>query len=127
MSLALDFSGVFEWAAKSLTAWEREDTQNDQGVSEGRDVDGSSREVQAMIVTETDFRSRFQAEGEHAEGTVDVHIMPPDQFFVKEIDGKQTYFDFEGYTFKVCDRIPVNATHLSYRAVRFNDAGDERY
>jgi hypothetical protein len=80
-----------------------------------------------MIVTETDFRSRFQAEGEHAEGTVDVHIMPPDQFFVKELDGKQTYFDFEGYTFKVCDRIPVNATHLSYRAVRFNDAGDQRY
>ena len=70
MSLQLDFSGVFEWAAKSLTAWEREDTQNEQGVSEGRDVEGSSREVQAMIVTETDFRSRFGLRHRIALGTM---------------------------------------------------------
>jgi hypothetical protein len=127
LSLALDFSGVFDWAAKSVNAWEREDTQNEQGVSEGIEVDGSRRDVLAMIVTESDFRNRFMAEGEHMEGTVDIHIMPPDQFYTKEADGKQTYFTFEGYTFKVADKIPVNATHLSYRAVRFNDTGNDRY
>lgn len=127
MSLALDFSSVFDWAAQSITAWEREDSQNDQGVFEGREVDDSSRSVMAMVVTESDFRNRFMAEGEHMEGTVDVHIMPPDEFYTKEADGKQTYFTFNGYTFKVADKIPVNATHLSYRAVRFNDPGNDRY
>jgi hypothetical protein len=125
--LALDFSSVFDWAAKSITAWERDISTDERGVSEGIEVEDSRREVMAMIVTESDFRNRFMAEGEHMEGTVDVHIMPPDQFYTKEADGKQTYFTFEGYTFKVADKIPVNATHLSYRAVRFNDTGNDRY
>lgn len=127
MSLALDFPDVFAWAAQDVVAWERTNSQDDRGVSEGVEVAGSRRTVAAMVVTETDFRGRFMAEGEHVEGTVDVHIMPPDSFFIKERDGKQTYFQFGQYTFKVTDIVPVNATHLSYRATRFNDAGNDRY
>ena len=127
MSLDLNFADVFDWASQPLVVWERTNSQDDQGVSEGIEVPLSHRTVQAMVVTETDFRGRFQAEGEHVEGTVDVHIYPPDAFYIKERDGKQTYFTFGQYTFKVADLVPVNATHLSYRAVRFNDAGNDRY
>jgi len=127
MSANLDFGGVFEWNSQSITVWERENSTDDRGVSEGREVDSSRRTVQAMITSEGDFRGRFMSEGEHMEGTIDIHIMPPDIFYTKELDGKQTYLIFNGYTFKIADLIPVNATHLSYRAVRFNDAGNDRY
>ncbi len=123
----LDLTGVFDWNSQSIEAWDREDFRDEKGLAQGREIDGSKRNVMAMITTETDFRMQFKAEGESADGTVDIHIMPPDQFFVKERDGKQTYFTFQGYTFKVADLIPVNATHLSYRAKRFNDTGDNRY
>lgn len=123
----LDLTGVFDWNSQPIEKWEREDYRDDRGVASGREIAGSRVTVMAMVTTETDFRQQFKAEGESAEGTLDIHIMPPDQFFVKERDGKQTYFIFEGYTFKVADLIPVNATHLSYRAIRFNDTGDNRY
>lgn len=127
MALALDFQNVFAWASQSVEAWEHESSSDDRGVSEGVEVEGSRRMVSAMITTETDFRAKFMAEGTHMDGTVDVHIMPPDVFYVQERDGKQTYFSFDGYTFKVSDLIPVNASHLSYRATRFNDTRDGRY
>ncbi len=127
MSLALDFSNVFEWAAQSIEVWEREPTVDERGVSEGTEVDDSRRSVLAMITTETDFRNRAMNEGEHMVGTIDLHILPPDIFYTKELDGKQTYLTFGGYTFKVIDKVPVNATHLSYRAERFNDPGNDRY
>ena len=127
MALALDFTNVFTWASQPIEAWEHEDSRDDRGVSEGREVEDSRRSVMAMITTETDFRAKFQAEGIHMDGTVDIHIMPPDEFYVQERDGKQTYFSFDGYTFKVADLIPVNASHLSYRATRFNDTRDGRY
>ena len=127
MALALDFTNVFAWASQSVEAWEQEYSTDDRGVNEGREIDGSRRSVMAMITTETDFRSKFQAEGTHMDGTVDIHIMPPDAFYVQERDNKQTYFTFDGYTFKVADLIPVNASHLSYRATRFNDTRNGRY
>jgi hypothetical protein len=123
----LDFTNVFSWNSQSVEVWEREYSTDGRGISAGREVDSSRRQVLMMVTTETDFRAKFQAEGDHAEGTVDVHIMPPDMFYTKERDNKQTYFTFGSYTFKVADIIPVNATHLSYRAVRFNDPGDDRY
>jgi len=123
----LDLTGVFDWNSQVVVAWDREDYRDTQGIAQGREIDGSRRNVMAMITTETDFRQQFRQDGESADGTVDIHVMPPEQFFVKERDGKQTYFNFGGYTFKVKDLIPVNATHLSYRATRFNDAGDDRY
>lgn len=123
----LDLTGVFDWNSQIVVAWDREDYSDGRGLAQGREIAGSRRNVMAMVTTETDFRQQFKAEGESAEGTVDIHIMPPDQFFVKEHDGKQTYFIFNGYTFKVADLIPVNATHLSYRATRFNDTGNDRY
>jgi hypothetical protein len=123
----LDLTGVFYWNPQYVEAWDREDYRDNQGLAQGREVDNSRRTVMCMITTETDFRSKFLNIGENLDGTVDIHIMPPDQFFVKERDSKQTYFTFEGFTFKVADLIPVNATHLSYRATRFNDAGDDRY
>ena len=127
MSLQLDFSEVFDWAAQPLEVWERENTSDERGVSEGREISGSRRTVQAMITTETDFRSDFAAIGDHAVGGVTLHIMPPDQFFTKERDGKQTYFTFGKYMFKVADIVPVNATHRTYMAARFNDPGNDRY
>lgn len=127
MSLNLDFTGVFQWASQPVEAWDREDYRDNQGLAQGREIDGSRRTVDAMVVTETDFRGKFTNIGETLDGTVDIHIMPPEQFYVKERDGKQTYFTFNGIMFKVADLIPVNATHLSYRATRFNDAGDNRY
>jgi hypothetical protein len=127
MSLQFDFARVFDWAAQPVEAWDREESEDERGVVAGREIEESRRTVQAMITTETDLRGDFNTQGDHAIGTIDIHIMPPDQFFTKERDGKQTYLTFGSYTFKVADIVPVNATHLSYRATRFNDPGDDRY
>ena len=122
-----EYCDVFADFQETVEAWERSPVTDELGVTEGRDVEGSRRTVWAVVTTETDFRLQFQAEGDHAEGTVDIHVRPPERFYTSEVDGKQTYFTFNGYTFKVRDLIPLHATHKCYRAVRFNDAGNDRY
>jgi len=120
------YCDVFADFQEPIHAWERQPVTDELGMTEGRDA-GTQRTVWAVVTTETDFWMQFQAEGDHAEGTVDIHVRPPDRFYTSEIDGKQTYFTYNGYTFKVRDLIPLHATHLCYRAVRFNDPGNNRY
>ena len=122
-----DFTSIFDWKSVPITVWESLDVQDERGVYKRQEIAGSRRTIQAVITTETDLRGHFMATGDHVDGTVDTHIMPPDAFYTKERDGKQTYFDFEGYTYKVSDIVFVNAMHKCYRSVRFNDTGNNRY